>query len=265
MTRSQFSAVALAAIVALAAPQPAGAQLGGLIKKKVSEAIKPAEKVAEPSRPGGQTGSFINAEVMQITPASIASMRKAMSAERAMQDEFRKELAKYPTREQYADCQQKAALTPEAQKIVAAIGNVPEGASAEEAQRAMTKMATEMEALVKKSCPLNPEDWADYKRRQKLVEIHLKASAPFDTIGFRGVSGDGGGEMSVRRNDIITERIVAYCEAKAAGVDVSGDSDGLKIPGTGRDIYWVYTAEELKVLATIDCDKFLAEHRALTM
>jgi hypothetical protein len=265
LTRSQVSAVALAAIAALAPIQSAGAQLGGLIKKKVSEAIKPAEKAVEPAARPGQQQSLFNADVMQITPASVASMRQAMATERSMQDEFRRELAKYPTREQYAECQQKAAISPEGQKIVAVMGNMPENATPEEHQRIITKMGTDMEALVKKLCPLNPDDWQDYKKRERVVAIHRKASSPFDTIGVRGVSGDGVSELSARRNDILTERIVAYCEAKKAGADVSGDADGLKIPGTGRDIYWVYTAEELKVLATIDCDKFLAEHRALTM
>ena len=265
MTRSQVSAVALAAIAALAPIQSAEAQLGGLIKKKVAEAVRPAEKAAEPARSGNQPGSLFNADVMQITPASIESMNQAMANERSMQDEFRKELAKYPTREQYAECQSKAATSPEGQKIMAVMGNMPATMTPEEHQRIMTKMGTDMEALIKKKCPLNPDDWQDHKKRERLVEIHRKASAPFDTIGVKGVSGDGVSELSARRNDILTERIVAYCEAKNGGIDVSGDADGLKFPGTGKDIYWVYTAEELKVLATIDCDKFLEEHRAQTM
>ena len=265
MTRSQVSAVALAAIAALAPIQPAGAQLGGLIKKKVSEAIKPTEKAAEPARSTNQPGSLFNADVMQITPGSLESLTSAMESERSMQNEFRKELAKYPTKEEYGACQQKAVMTPEGQKIAGAMGNVPEGTSAEEFQRIMTKMQTDMEALIRKTCPLNPDDWSDHKKRERVVAIHRKASAPFDTIGVRGVSGDGVSELSARRNDILTERIVAYCEAKKAGADVPGGADGLKIPGTGKDIYWVYTAGELEVLATIDCDKFLEEHRALTM
>jgi hypothetical protein len=34
-------------------------------------------------------------------------------------------------------------------------------------------------------------------------------------------------------------------------------AEGLKFPGTGKDVFWVYTAREIRLLTSLDCDKFL--------
>jgi len=226
-----------------------------LIKKKVSEAIKPAEKPAAPTTPGAaQPGAAqklppgFGSAVVLISEPDFARVMRVMDAERAQQDEFRKELAKYPTPEQYSECQSRAGTSAEGQKIASVLVNLPENSSAEDAQRAMAKMSADMEALLKRACPLDPNDWNDYKRNERLVAIHAKASAAFDTISASG--GGSAAEGVTQRSDVMIERIVRYCEAKKEGLDVSGGPDGLKFPGDGRNIYWVYTAEELAVQFT---------------
>ncbi len=261
MTRSQSSAVVFVVVTALFLPQPAGAQLRGLIKKKVAEAVKAPEK-AQPE-PSATSQPVFNSEVLEVSPRMVATVSSSMDRELALQAEFRKELAKYPTVQEYEACKAKAAMSPEGQKLAGAIGNMPENTTPEQFQKIMQKIGADMEQLVKKECPLNPADWSDDKRRTRMIEIHQKASAPFDTIGNDGVERLATNEMGTRRNDVLIERIVRYCEAKKDGIDVSPKAGGLQVPGSGGKFY-VYTAEELEALAAIDCDKFLEKHRKLT-
>jgi len=63
--------------------------------------------------------------------------------------------------------------------------------------------------------------------------------------------------IGLEENDFgeLIERILYYCELKKTA-DVRPKTGGLKVPGEGKDIYWVYTESELKVLLKFDCDTF---------
>jgi hypothetical protein len=301
------SAVAVTALAVLAPLSQADAQLGSMIKKKVKEKIAGVEKPAAPAPASGGTSSGpasaasgsmtgYNSDIPYITQANFDAMIRVMNAELALRAEFRKELAKYPTPEQYQACQSRVATTPEAQKIVMSIADVPENATAEQAQKAMAKMSTDMEALLKKSCPNDPNDWPDYKKKQRLEEIRLKAlqstSSPrpvasahsqmmrafgrlmFEVDPYELVQQPQqhdttirivGGGLSLLQYGSLIERISKFCEIKAERQhDTSGASD-LKVPGTGRDIFWVYSKSEVAVMSKVDCDKFLKTYKELLM
>lgn len=253
MTASRLSPFLLLAVMTLAVPRAGSAQLGGLIKKKAGEVIQPkAPEATQPSQPSGGaqpagTPRF-GGDVVEVTAPVFEATLSRMDAEAAMQNEFRRELARYPTQEQYNECNMRTAASPEAQKISAKMAEIPEGTTAEEFQRIMVRIGAEMEALVKRNCPLDPNDWNDAKRRTRLQEIHATATASGPT----------------RAHDILIERTVRYCQAKAEGIDVTGGPDGLKIPGEGRNVFWVWTASEVEVLSRINCERFLQKHENLT-
>ena len=324
MTRVKASVVALVVLAAFTLPQPAGAQLGGLIKKKVSDAVKQVPKKKEtpqsatqpeetvqamaPSRPGGF--QRVSGDALVITPAMLQRLTRGMDAELAMQKEFQKEVAKYPTPKQYEDCKAGVAMSPEGQKIVSPMANLPENVSAEQLQAIIMKMGTEMEALQKKKCPLDPYVWNDSRRSEKLREIRTKAaenakltkpvagSAPaegtgrlalrfeiapeedwmlarVDTIqdtliritGVPGGTTDNStvaGEPGLTEHEysVMIERLVKFCEIKKS-VDTKPKSGGLKYPGSGAGIFWVWTEEELRTLATFDCAAFEKKYKDL--
>ena len=219
-----------------------------------------------------------------------------MDAELAMRAELKKEIAKYGTPQQYEACTSNAAMSPEGQKIMAEMTNVPANATAEEAQRHMAKMAAEMEALVKRACPRNPSYWNDVTKRERLEEIRRKAAEiAFGAPAAARVNPDGrelGGllfealpedpaaaeqdtivdpkdakKLSLEWYARMVERLAAYCDymtERPTGANAQMLSvDGLKFPGNGKDVYWVFTAKECILLVDFDCKAFLKKYAEL--
>src|SRR4029079_4201954 len=102
----------LAASMSAGTPCSADAQIGGFIKKKVKEAIKPPEKPSEPApAPAGQSSNAsaeeggssglptIMGDGLAISSETIGRVMRGLDSEAAMLADFHKVLAKYPTRE----------------------------------------------------------------------------------------------------------------------------------------------------------------------
>ena len=195
MTRWHLRAVVLAAAM-FALPQSADAQLGGLIKKKVKEAIKPPEKTnpapqpaapAPASSPAGPPASnsrdpFANQRVpgnraLLITDEMIARIYRGLDAEAVMLKDLEKEIAAYPTPQQIQACKAKAAQTPEGQKYLNPGNFIKEGMTNDQLMAAMSRMSTESDAYFKKACPWDETKWSDYNRSEARKAIRTKAAA----------------------------------------------------------------------------------------
>ena len=293
-----------AAVTSIGTPSGANAQLGGLIKKKIKETIQPTEKPAQPAAAPATgnsadapttttTGSglpAISGDVLVISPETIERVMRGIDSETAMIADFRKILAKYPTPQQYEECQSKAMLTPEGQKVALSMFNAPPNATSEQTRALIEKANLETQAIQKKACPRDPNDWTDHKRWERMEEIHAKAASmarpkpvpssaashdvgqkhlmfevnPFDALPdtvIDTVKVIGAGGLSPAEYSILLERMAAYCEFKKS-MDVSPRKGGLKAPGSGRDIYWVFREDELKALALLDCETFAKKYKS---
>ncbi|HMA20512.1 MAG TPA: hypothetical protein VKO87_06890 [Gemmatimonadaceae bacterium] len=190
MTRSLTAILLVAASLSITAPQTVEAQLGGLIKKKVKEAIKPPEKPAPASpAPADQPPASSSKETdklprvkegagaLVITPEMLARVTRGLDAELALMADFQKVLAKYPTREEYEKCKSNAMLTPEGQKIMARYMDIPQNTPPEKARDMMMKAGADAEAYQKTKCPNDPSDWTEGKRSERVEQIHLKAAS----------------------------------------------------------------------------------------
>jgi hypothetical protein len=94
----------------------AEAQIGGLIKKKVAEAVKGPEKTeAKPA--DGEKKSIYNDEIVEMTGPVLDGFANGLRTEIALRNEFREVLAKLKTPAQYESCTNDAAASPEGQKI----------------------------------------------------------------------------------------------------------------------------------------------------
>jgi len=306
MKRSIAVVLMFAASMSVATPCSADAQLGGFIKKKVKEAIKPPEKPSEPApAPAGQSSnaaageggssglpSIGGGDVLVISSETIGRVMRGLDSEAAMLADFHKMLAKYPTREQYEQCKQKAMMSPEGQKVAMAMLNIPSNATAEQTQAIIVKMNADAEAIQNKACPLDPNDWNDSKRSERVKQIHAKAASlarpkpaprtgslphageellmyevnPFDaladTVAADTVVVITGGGLSEREYGILIERMIFYCEAKKT-TDMSPDKGDLKVPGAGQGMYWIFKKEELAALKNFDCDAFLKKYASV--
>ena len=264
-----MSALTCAVLMAVGLPQTSEAQLGGLIKKKVKEAIKPPEKVtpqpqtetaapasapaaAPAAAPSNSRDAFAgqrvpNNRALLLTDAMVARVARGLDAEHALIKDYEKELTKFPTQAQFDACRQKAAQTPEGQRLMNPGNFLKEGMKPDELQNAMVRMTTESDAYYNKACPLKPV--ADYEKSERMRQIRTKAAK--DTV-------------SLDENDFgeMIERLLKYCELKKT-MDVKPKPGGLKAPGEGKDIYWVYTESELVALQKFDCVAFRKKYADL--
>jgi hypothetical protein len=270
MSRSSPAGFALAILIALSLPAHVDAQLGGLIKKKVKEAIKPPEKTtpapasgapapAQAAQPQSTSRHSFprvpNARALLLTDEMIARMTRGLDAEQVMVAALEKEIARYPTPEQYEACQVRFAGTPEGKKVMDISNYVKAGMSPDQIQKGMMRMSAESDSAFKRACPLDPKTWSDYNRSEKLKEIRDKAarqSGGTDTLV--GMDENDFGEM--------IERVLKYCELKKT-MDVTPKAAGIRSPGVGKDIYWVYTESELKTLQKLDCVTFRKKYANL--
>ncbi len=261
-TRTFLGGVLMAMTVATVAE----AQLGGLIKRKATEAIKGPEKKDEKQ---AQKSDALPDGVMEITAPVFEGVINGLKVEVALRREFRAELAKLPTQEQYDQCLSKLVSSEEYQKIQLRIGNLPENAPAAEKSATMQKMYTDTEALQKKTCPVTPHDWSEGRKQQRLTEIRAKAvhaaapvrnargdsdqpaEGPFlssDEWISQSTSAPTEGEFNIH-----LERLDKLCSLRSE--KALPKSGGFKAPGSG-DKFWLFTPGELSVMDDTNCKKF---------
>lgn len=292
MTRSLATALILAAFASLS-PVPTQAQLGGLIKKKVTDAVKgqkPAEpkKTDETGKPSqtNEPGYVGNSDVLEITQPTFEAILGGLKKELELQAAFKKEIARYPTRQEYEACKVRSAQSPEGQKIMSALYTIPQNSSADDVMKIQMKMGADMDALAKKACPLDPNDWNDYRIHQHLDSLRVQAAESI-TIAQSPSSPTGTAIAYVRfeilplvdvahtffiseqQYGVALERIENLCSSSSGGILSGADTLNkknpqknprtgapLRIPGIGKDIYWVYTGNEASVLTPANCKRY---------
>jgi hypothetical protein len=263
---TRLRCAALTFLAFLLTSTTADAQIGGLIKRKATEAVKGPEKKTE-EKPADNAISL--GDVRELNATNLDALIEGLKTEIALREAFRAEVAKYPTREQYNKCQQDMAMSPESQKLLALL-EVPEKATAEQMQAATKKFAEEGAALLKKKCPLDPEDVSDYAKQKRLGEIEGQAAAAAARKRGGGGHSSGGPFLSddspgVQQDDKerlqyswAKERVLVLCAAvRDPQKRRDGAINGLRIPGTGVKIFWVFTAEEVKGATPQKCDEVM--------
>lgn len=256
----------LAISLASAATNTAESQLGGLIKRKATEAIKGPEKTDEKQ---AQKSDALPDGVMEITAPVFEGVINGLKLEVALRREFRAELAKLPTQEQYDQCLVKLVASEEYTKIQSRIGNLPDNATDAQKSATMEKMYTDTEALQKKTCPVTPHDWSEGRKQQRLTEIRAKAvqaAAPVRNARDDSdqpaegpfLSSDEGisqtsSAPTVGEFNIHLERLDKLCGLRSQ--KALPKSGGFKAPGVG-DKFWIFTPGELSVMDDTNCKRF---------
>lgn len=284
MTRSIAAVILLWASVSLATPARVEAQLGGLIKKKVKDAVaKPdAPKKDEPSAPAGRASpsaknndpTGFGSAIVEITQSSFDELIGGMQMEIDGQAVLKKEIARYGTREQYEACKVRAAQSPEGQKLMTAMRSPPQNVTGEEWMKIQQKVVEDLDAMTNKACPLNPSFWDATKVAHSADSIREEVSESLPMFhgahlygvaierieklceykGFGSGSTDGGGAgrgdsggVGVTTVDTLTKRDSVRNPRGAAP---------LMVPGIGKDIYWMWTAAEVGFINAANCKRF---------
>ena len=234
--------------LAMLAPAAAEAQFGGLgnrVRRAVQEAT--AERPAQPAEPtaGAEAAaadaasaaapaagkSPYNDHVLQITPELLDRLALGLGAEAADRAEAAKTLAAIPTREEYDQCVAAAYVNPAGQPLVA-------------------DMRAKGEAFV-----ANPSDAAAaaaYQQAQQAYNAHVRQQCgpPASELAAQQQelqqrpekSGASAAGLTADQYAILKERVLPLC-----GMAAAGDGE-VRIPGEGKEIYWVYSQAEVATL-----------------
>jgi len=158
--------------LAWAAPELAAGQLGGLLKKKIPDLVKPAEPQTPKTGPAPMMGS----NLLAITDGLLDALATGLQAEIVLREAFVKEAATWKTPEQYAACTRQVTSSPESMKLAARLLDLPENTTPERMQALMAEIGKQLEALTLKVCGQNPRPFLE-SRGDRLAEIQRKGAA----------------------------------------------------------------------------------------
>lgn len=239
------------------------AQIGGLIKKKVSESVKGGDKK------GGKAEAAADETDKSrmprpITANTFVAFKKGLTIQRDKQQETIKFLAGVTPVEKYKSCTRNVMVTPEGIKIVTQIPAPPDNATAEQLTAYSEKLQVEMKKLTDKQCGEDPSKYGYEWRRARFTEARVAAVAAF-AAALNEPSGNGGSNgpylaVDLEENppqqqsedinyfyDLLMEWTPPFCLLPKAAQKAAADN-GVAVPGAGAGNNYVYTAMEARLL-----------------
>jgi hypothetical protein len=199
------------------------AQFGGLIRKKAGEVVQP-----KPA-PGNDQATPSSALGCDVSGDAMDRLLKGMEAERAAREAALKDFASMKSPAEYQACQAGLAMSPEGQKVFEAMTSMPENASAADAQNAMAKFASDMQALLQKQCGPDPGNTrGEFTRRYEDAKNVGSKTANMTECYAK-----------------MEEHAFSFCQLSESE-QAKAQNAGLKAPGTGTNVFWVFTAAEAK-------------------
>ena len=227
--------VALLACAVVAAPAHAG--WGDALKSQANKAIKHEKKPAK-----ADAGPIESRIEPQATPENIAKFKTALQTEMAEREKVTKFLATVKSPEAYQKCHNDWVLGPEGQKLGKRYAEGMDGKSGAELQKQMETIGKEMEQSIEKACGPDPGHYGQGWASQQTREAIGKASDQFAEDDYAYGTWK--------------EWVLEFCKYVEA-LKKQPDSaqklakikdEGLRIPGSGTGIYYVYTASEANAL-----------------
>ena len=213
-----------------------GIGIGDMLKNKV-KAVKGAPK-PKPAA-SGETGAIKSRIDPPATAEELAKFKAALQLEGAERGKATKVLATLKTREAWDKCRIDYQMSPEGMKLGEKLLKIPDNATAEERTRMTTELAAEMDKAFVAKCGPDP---GKYDARQMMRDALAKGSDAFEKEDWKYASWK--------------EWVLAFCEyiealkkqPDAPAKPAQMKADGLRIPGQGTGIYFVYTATEVNLL-----------------
>jgi hypothetical protein len=214
------------AVIGALFPASGEAQLGGLVKKAKAKLTGDEKPAAAESSPAQR--SPYNEYVLELKPDVADCLEKGLAAENAELEAFKAWASKVKSEDDYQACAAQMMMTPEAQALTAEYqAGMQKGDQA--AMQAMKTFSEKAQVLLDKQCGPKPNS-VDEKRDEAKKNATAKGAA---ACGY-----------TERQYIILKERITPFCGSPLAG----SASEAVKLPGEGRNIFWVYSATEVEVL-----------------
>jgi len=236
------------------------AQIGGLIKKKVTESVKGGEKK------GGKEEAAANETDQSkmprpITANTFVAFKKGLTVQRDKQQETLKFLAGLTPLETYKNCTNTIMMTPEGQKVALDQPSPPDNATVQQLQAYAEKLAAEMKKVTDKKCGEDPSKYHNYQWKQdRFTEARAAAIAAF-SAALDSPSGSGGGPFLAfdlddppqqPRDDnyfydLLIEWTPPFCRLSKAAQQAAAEN-GIAVAGATKGHNYVYTAMEARLL-----------------
>ncbi|HEX2165692.1 MAG TPA: hypothetical protein VHG09_00520 [Longimicrobiales bacterium] len=222
MKRSCLCTLALLLFAAL----PAQAQIGGIGRRAMGaaeKALKGEEK---------QEKVVYNEHVLEMTPEVVDRLGKALAAEDAKRREILRLAAAVRTPEAHEQCTMEVVMSPEGQSAMEEM-NAKAMARVEKpgdraAMDAHLKAQEAYMKLVRDRCGPDPDEFESERR-------DMQSRLP--------KMGEEAGGFTPTQYAVLKERITPLC----AIAQTAGDGE-VRIPGDGRNIFWVYSAVEVETI-----------------
>ena len=238
--------------ISLLACAIAAAAIAATLEAQTSAGPKP-DPGAATSQPAADVHPAFGETVLEITPATLDRLAKALQAEESARKEFARKASAgkgsaakprgtpqpQKTRKEFQECQQGAMIGPEYAQLMeeykAAISGQAKDSPA--ARKAASEMMSKLATMIETACGPDPGRVAT---KEVSAELRKAEKAAAEGNGF-----------TVRQYAVLKERVTPLCLSDPS----PPDPNGLKIKGQGN-AYLVYTPTEVAALRP-RCEAFI--------
>lgn len=225
---------------------PAHAGWGDALKQQANKVIKNEKKPAAAT----ETGAVQSRIEPKLTPENLSKFKASLELETAERTRVTRFLATVKPRETYQKCYQEWLMSPDGVKLSQRYADAMSGKSQAEIQKNVETVGVEMQKQVEQHCGPDPDHynqgWANDQVRQAIG----RASDQFTTDDYAYATWK---EWITEFCNYIAElKKQPDADKKLAKIK----DEGLRIPGTGAGIYYVYTASEATALLE-QCDSLM--------
>jgi hypothetical protein len=235
MFHRPFASRLVTVALLLCCSAPAHAGWGDALKSKASKMLK-----TDKSKAAEETGPLKSRMQPAVTAESLDRFQHGLEVESAERQKAQKLLASQPPPDQREKCSQAVAMSADAQRIVQEYSDAAANARPEDGAKLLERMTQRMDSLVTAKCGPEP---VRYDANQLARDAIGKGT---DAAGL----GDDGAyyvwKEWVREFCAYLAKLRQQSDAKQQLAKIS--DEGLRIPGSGTGIYYVYTASEAQLL-----------------
>ena len=239
-------------VLALSAPQ-AHAGFGDMLKEKAKKTIqgdKKGKDAKDAKQAGAESGGIKSAIEPPATPENVAKFKTSLQLEISEREKAIQFLKTLKSSDDYNKCKQDFLISADGQKLSQKYMDVVSASGQPDYQKRLEAIGAEMEKQVAAHCGPDPGTYTGGWHAQAM----------------RDALGKGSDAFSKNDYDYNTwkEWVTEFCKYIE---ELKKDSDyktklakikdeGLRIPGTAKGLYYVYTASEANQLLE-QCDALM--------
>ena len=228
------TSLVLAVLLAIL-PGHVEAQIGGLIKKKAAEAVKGKDSKKDQgttvAKDEGPIMSQFEKECGPVTPESIDRFYRGLQAEIAGREAYDRRLAGTKPDDQVRACRDNESISPEGRAILHR--GLENGGSTEYVTKQIEKNREDLEKHLLTRCGVARST----VERDQYKEIDGVRKAALSTSG-----------LTDNCYNKFKEFVLAFCKGLTPAQQKLATETGIKVPGQGSGVFWVFTADEAKAM-----------------